>query len=98
MGSLLEVVDYMHRLGICHRDLKPENIMFDPDDSTIKLIDFDISKNFLSNKEVEPEPEDMFTVTGTLSYKAPEMLKGGGYSCRVDIWALGVILYQLLTA
>lgn len=87
----------MHSQGVCHRDLKPDNIMYDPATVTIRIIDFGISKYFLGSREHGREPEDMWTVTGTLSFKAPEMLRGGGYSEKVDVWALGVIVYQMVT-
>lgn len=56
---------------MCHRDLKPENIMFDPDSGTLKLIDFGVSKLIYNRKK--QTKEKMWTVTGTIQYKAPEM-------------------------
>ncbi len=58
----------------------------------IKVIDFGISKT-LTSRGLK---KDMLTMTGTLFYKAPEMFNGGGYDERVDIWALGITIYELV--
>ena len=63
----------MHRQDIVHRDIKPENILYDPVKKTIKLIDFGISKRFRRRGSLI----DMWTITGTLYYRAPEMFEGG---------------------
>ena len=64
---------YLHSKKVCHRDIKPANILYDPyaaEHSGFKLIDYEISK--FSKKECI----EMWTVTGSLFYKAPEMFKG----------------------
>jgi calcium-dependent protein kinase len=66
----------MHEKFVCHRDIKLENVLYDPELKKIKIIDFGISKkNYKRNKKLE-----MWTITGTLYYRAPEMFCGGGYN------------------
>merc|ERR550534_2813314 len=84
-------VKYMHSNGIVHRDLKPENILCqDKSALKVKVADFGISK------VLHGEQTYMKTMCGTLSYLAPEVLKGRLYDRRVDYWSLGVIMYLLL--
>lgn len=90
--QVVSVLEYLHSEGICHRDLKPENILYDNLTGNIKVIDLDVcgvKKNKSSNF-------DLWTNTGTLFYRAPEFF-GIGYSEQVDIWSLGVIVYELIT-
>jgi serine/threonine protein kinase len=64
-------------VGVCHRDLKPDNILYESETGMLKLIDFGISK-LIYNKKKETK-EKMWTVTGTIQYKAPEMFQGKEY-------------------
>lgn len=86
------MVAYIHERNICHRDIKPENILFDPQARRIKVIDFGISKKTFQRGA----RRDMLTIIGTSQYLAPEILVGGGYDERVDLWSIGVTLYQLV--
>lgn len=81
-------VQYLHSRipAIIHRDIKPENILISSDDS-IKLGDFGWS-NFLD--------DERDTYCGTLEYLAPEMISRSGHGVSLDIWSLGVLLYELL--
>ena len=79
---------------MCHRDIKPDNVLYDAATNKIKIIDFGISKCTF-NKRTQ-ENDAMWTVTGTQYYKAPEMLNGSAYDQKVDVWAIGVIAYQLI--
>ena len=88
----MEALEYLHERDIVHRDIKPENILYIPETKTIKLIDFGISKRFRRRGTLI----DMWTITGTLYYRAPEMFCGG-YREPVDVWAAGVLLYQMVT-
>ena len=89
MFKLMEALSYLHREDIVHRDIKPENILYDPKTKAVKLIDFGISKRFRRRGALT----EMWTQTGTLYYRAPEMFSGG-YREQVDIWAAGILLYK----
>ena len=80
---------YVHSKGITHRDIKPANILYNWKTEDVKIIDFEICKQ---NKNIA-----MWTMTGTLCFKAPEMFNGKGYNHLVDLWALGVTIFQLVT-
>lgn len=82
----------MHSKGLSHRDIKPDNIMVNKDLKKIKIIDFGIAKKMIVRKQ----KVDMLTITGTLFYRAPEMFLGGGYNEKVDVWAPGVTLWEVL--
>ena len=88
--DLCEALFYMHSKNIVHRDLKPENllVMRKKDDKiSIKLADFGLAMEV--NKPI-------YTVCGTPTYVAPEILSEIGYGLEVDMWACGVITYILL--
>ena len=89
---ILSTLIYLHKKKVCHRDIKPENILFDEVKGELKLIDFEISKTV----RYDHERLEMWTNTGTLQYKAPEMFKGK-YNEIVDVWAVGVICYEMAT-
>lgn len=93
MCQILEVLDFLHSKGYAHRDIKPENVLYDSQNGKIKLIDFDTCK---SKKETE-NSFAMWTKTGTLNYEAPEIFLNTTYSEKVDIWAVGILAYELLT-
>ena len=79
----------IHKMNLIHRDLKPENIFIY--NNNIKIGDFGISKQLdMNNKYAK-------TVIGTYNYMAPEMIKGEKYNEKIDIWALGCIIYELLS-
>jgi serine/threonine-protein kinase Chk2 len=90
MFQLLEAVSYLHRNSVWHRDLKPENIIVLSDDfSSVVIIDFG-----LSIRADTPLLCDEFR--GTLEYSAPELIMGGEYTEKVDIWALAVTMFVCL--
>ncbi|MDE3103745.1 MAG: serine/threonine protein kinase [Acidobacteriota bacterium] len=91
--KICDALEYIHTHGVVHRDLKPENIMVDENDA-IKLIDFGIAGNAGSKRLTFAS----FTPTlGTPDYIAPEQVKGKRGDARTDIYALGVMLYEMLT-
>ena len=93
--QIFGVVDYLHSVkGIVHRDLKPENFMIKINaynKPQIKLIDFGFATYIPKNGEKLRE------YLGTREYAAPEILEETGYREKVDEWAIGVIMYNMLT-
>jgi serine/threonine-protein kinase len=89
----LRALEYIHANGVVHRDLKPENIMVGPDDR-IKLIDFGIAGNEGSRRLTFSK---LSNVMGTPDYISPEQVKGKRGDGRTDIYAMGVMLYEMLT-
>jgi serine/threonine protein kinase len=92
-ARICEALDYIHSHGVVHRDLKPENIMVDPEDR-IKLIDFGIAGNEGSRRLTFA---NLSNVMGTPDYISPEQVKGKRGDGRSDIYAMGVMLYEMLT-
>lgn len=84
-------VAYLHDQGIVHRDLKPANIFFDEDQQVIKIGDYGLSK-YISCSRRSGQTESV----GTFHYMAPEIGKGV-YGKEIDIYALGIILFEVLT-
>jgi serine/threonine protein kinase/predicted ATPase len=85
--QLLQALAYLHRRGILHRDLKPSNVLVS--EGCAYLLDFGIS--------IQREHVDADQLVGTLAYMAPEVLRGEGNCEQSDLYAVGVIAYELLT-
>lgn len=79
---------YLHRNHICHRDLKPENILMTS--SSLKICDFGLSIRCEIGKKIP------FECVGTMDYLAPEMIKKQDYDLSIDLWALGVLIYDII--
>src|SRR5215469_6911594 len=92
-ARVCDALDYIHSHGVVHRDLKPENIMVDDDDN-IKLIDFGIAGDQGARRLTFAKLQN---VMGTPDYISPEQVKGKRGDGRSDIYAMGVMLYEMLT-
>jgi eukaryotic-like serine/threonine-protein kinase len=95
-GRILGALAFSHRAGIVHRDLKPDNVMLLEGDA-VKLVDFGIAK--LLGPVADELGGDLTrtgVVFGTPAYMAPEQALGRAVDARVDLYSLGVILYELL--
>ena len=91
--GICDALDYMHKHGVVHRDLKPENIMVDSEDR-IKLIDFGIAMKEDARRLTYAGPNPLL---GTPDYISPEQVKGQRGDQRSDIYALGIMLFEMLT-
>lgn len=89
--AVVEAINYIHTHGIIHRDIKSNNIKISSV-GQVKLLDFGIAKGQMS-----PGLTAVGSVIGTLLYLSPEHLRGGTADARGDIWALGVLLYEMVT-
>lgn len=92
VSQIMLGLNYMHLQSITHRDMKPENVLLvkeDDDCFDIKIADLGFAQKFDKEKGLD-------LVLGTPLYMAPELVKHERYSEKVDVWSLGVIVYQLL--
>jgi serine/threonine-protein kinase len=92
MLQILAALDHAHLKGIVHRDVKPENVLVTPE-GTVKVADFGLARA-LAEARVSQAPG---TVTGTVQYLAPEQIHGEPADPRTDLYALGILAFELLT-
>ncbi len=103
LTTVCAAIDAAHREGVLHRDLKPENILLPGGDTTAKVLDFGVAK--VMNERAEPaaggDASTMVTaagmIVGTPAYIAPEQFHGAAPDARTDVFALGVIAYEMLS-
>jgi Tol biopolymer transport system component len=96
--AIAEALDAAHRKGIVHRDLKPANILVTK--SGVKLLDFGLAKidaPTIGKESAIPTLTGEGTILGTLQYMSPEQLQGREADARSDIFAFGLVLYEMLT-
>ena len=105
--QLAEAMEFAHERGIIHRDLKPANIKI-REDGTVKVLDFGLAKAFapdsasgsgdvVNSPTLTGRATQLGVILGTAAYMAPEQAKGKAVDRRADIWAFGVVLYEMLS-
>ena len=102
-GQIARALEVAHEKGITHRDLKPGNVKI-RSDGTVKTLDFGLAKvapDAAGDPETSPTvslgPTEAGMILGTAAYMAPEQARGERLDARADIWAYGVVLWEMLT-
>jgi eukaryotic-like serine/threonine-protein kinase len=103
--QIASALEAAHEQGIIHRDLKPANVKIRPD-GTVKVLDFGLAKaldptsssdiNVMNSPTLTQRATQLGVILGTAAYMAPEQAKGKQVDRRADIWAFGVVLFEML--
>jgi Tol biopolymer transport system component len=104
--QIAEALEYAHEQNIIHRDLKPANVKV-RDDGTVKVLDFGLAKALnpasgtnggaMNSPTMTARATQMGVLIGTAAYMSPEQARGKAVDRRADIWAFGVVLYEMLS-
>jgi len=100
--QLAGALAHAHAKGVVHRDFKSANVVVTPE-GQVKVLDFGLAKRLAGDEIADaatasrPSLTEMGVLAGTLAYMAPEQLRGRPADARSDIWALGIVLYELAT-
>ena len=94
--QIAEALEAAHDQGIIHRDLKPANVMLRPD-GTVKVLDFGLAKAMDPGGMTDADMTIPGMIIGTSSYMSPEQARGRPVDRRADVWALGAVLFEMLT-
>jgi serine/threonine protein kinase len=86
--EVLKAIDFLHSFGRVHRDIKTENILFNQE-GDVKITDFGFTAQLTAENACRT------TIVGTPAYMAPEMIDRDGYDDKVDIWAVGIVAFEL---
>lgn len=105
-GQIADALETAHLRGVVHRDLKPANVLLTPD-GAIKVLDFGLARTGEDADATSPDathsptmtsPTSDGTLLGTAAYMCPEAVRGRAVGREADLWALGCVLYECLTA
>jgi serine/threonine protein kinase/Tol biopolymer transport system component len=105
IGQLIDALEYAHEKCVVHRDLKPANVKITPE-GRVKVLDFGLAKAFGAEVSAgDPASSPTLTmratlagvIMGTAGYMSPEQTRGQAVDKRADIWAFGVVVYEMLT-
>jgi Tol biopolymer transport system component len=105
--QIVDALEYAHEQAVVHRDLKPANIKVRPD-GTVKVLDFGLAKalapegangttDAMNSPTLTARGTQLGVIVGTAAYMAPEQARGRPADRRADVWAFGIVLYEMLT-
>ena len=95
VADVCDALEAAHRKGIVHRDLKPGNVLLTP--LGVKVIDFGLARQEHAGQTTTVAATSAGAVMGTVAYMAPEQAAGGPTDARADLWAVGMVLFEILS-